>query len=700
MITDYAFECVQFYFDASLFQFLLMVLDYECHNKITKQVMETKNPAESRRRDSIAEAPSLVTRATTYDESNESSSEASDSNITSAPEDEHSKKNDLQHGMGGIAGPIQDSEEIESKNTIRVDSGYITSRGSLEKKSATSTPYRDESIEFDQKRIDFDNDIESEMFEEDQHSDNSNSDYSDSEYMSEMLDDVKHSDEESDVAGLLVARQNSGSPEKLSGPESRQDGEHVRHPTSQSHAGAPMKPKGRCTIAVVAAGLVEQEESKSFVMYRIRVTDGYSTWFVLRRYRNFETLHRVMRDVPGYKYKLPPKRILFHQLNGRFVESRKSLLERFLSQILRDDVIAESDEIWRFLSMREYETDKSSQANGMLSSVSRRIRQPMDVITRHGSMAVRRATRTISNSNRQASFQKSLSKLQDGLDRGDSFRNRNRSQDGSSAVVQGKSSRHTRGTSADAILAQWDQEFQDQDSTLSRAESSLSQIESSSDVSYAEYDVHPLSLSCSDLRESEEFEGDNESTKNSESVGTAKAELKLTNDLRGLGLNVVNLVDIIFQFRSRGWLKRQVLGVARQVLQMVLGNTIDTFIAARLGELCRGETVAKWIQYLQNEILWPDSIWFENHPNKMTDEQWMEYGRFASSCVHLLLVDCAPSSLVNLIGKSQFRRCMNDVYYVVQSKVFMRQLGNQVLDLLVTAWFPELDPIVNRNLNV
>ena len=643
-----------------------MILDYECHQKITKQVMDTKDPAESRRRDSVAEAPSLVTRATTSDEIPGDSIELT-SKVVEKTENDDEK-------------PPQNYNKI-----IHVDSGYINSNGALEKE--VSAEFEDS---FDSNSNDLDNDLDDEV---DRY--NSNSDYSDSEYLSEILDDDKHSDEEMD-ATRLVTRQYS---EPSSGLESKESPRaRTIHP---SHAGAPMKPKGRCTIAVVAAGLVHQEESKSFVMYRVRVTDGYSTWFVLRRYRNFETLHRVMREVPGYRYKLPPKRILFHQLSGRFVESRKSLLERFLNQILRDDILAESDEMWRFLTMHMYESDKE-KGNGMLSSVSRRIRQPMDAITRTASMGVRRATRTISNnSNRQSNKSVSYQTRNGGI-HSESARNRNRSQDGSSVRMQRKSGKHARGTSADAILAQWDEELKNQDSALSRGDSTVSQVDSNdSDPSFADYDVHPLSASCSDLREESVCEDDDNSKQNSDSsLGTAKAGLKLSNDLRGLGLNVVNLVDIIFQFRSRGWIKRQVLGVARQVLQMVLGNTIDTFIAARLGELCTGATVAKWVQYLQNVILWPDSIWFENHPNKMTDEQWLEYGRFASSCVHLLLVDCAPPSLVNLIGKSQFRRCMNDVFYVVQSKVFMRQLGNHVVDLLVTTWFPELDPICNRNLNV
>ena len=262
---------------------------------------------------------------------------------------------------------------------------------------------------------------------------------------------------------------------------------------------------------------------------------------------------------------------------------------------------------------------------------------------------------------------------------------------------------HKRGASADAILEMWEEESRRSQNVAAADDASSPQRDSEHEDSEVDQN---LSASCSSLPRTVTSDEVQDAT--DAGPGSAPADdvatrpdakdTKRSIDLRGLGLNVVNLVDVIFQFGSRGWIKRQVLGVARQVLQICLGNTIDTFIAARLGELCTGETVAKGVRYLQNEILWPDKIWFENHPEKMTSDQWSEYTRFAASCVHLLLVDSAPPSLVNLIGKSHYRRCMNDVFYVVQSKVFMRQLGCNVLDLMTKTWFPELTAMLDRRL--
>ena len=45
---------------------------------------------------------------------------------------------------------------------------------------------------------------------------------------------------------------------------------------------------------------------KRFVVYTIRVKEGYKQWYIYRRFRNFSTLHRRMKILPGYSFKLPP----------------------------------------------------------------------------------------------------------------------------------------------------------------------------------------------------------------------------------------------------------------------------------------------------------------------------------------------------------------------------------------------------------
>lgn len=75
-------------------------------------------------------------------------------------------------------------------------------------------------------------------------------------------------------------------------------------------------------------------------MYKIRVADARGEWTVSRRFRHFEALHRVLRDVPGYGLKPPGKRIFSRTQNVEFVEERRQMLDTYLGQILADASLA------------------------------------------------------------------------------------------------------------------------------------------------------------------------------------------------------------------------------------------------------------------------------------------------------------------------------------------------------------------------
>lgn len=61
----------------------------------------------------------------------------------------------------------------------------------------------------------------------------------------------------------------------------------------------------------VVAGTADGKE-KEYVVYVIHVSDGAQEWTVRRRFKNFEALHRVLKDYPAYRYRLPPKRFFVH----------------------------------------------------------------------------------------------------------------------------------------------------------------------------------------------------------------------------------------------------------------------------------------------------------------------------------------------------------------------------------------------------
>ena len=90
---------------------------------------------------------------------------------------------------------------------------------------------------------------------------------------------------------------------------------------------------------MVAAEL-STEGSKDVVIYKIRVADASSEWTVSRRFRNFETLHRALRESPAYRLRLPAKRIFSQQHSVEFVEDRRQQLDSYLQALLANPAVA------------------------------------------------------------------------------------------------------------------------------------------------------------------------------------------------------------------------------------------------------------------------------------------------------------------------------------------------------------------------
>ncbi|XP_043806915.1 uncharacterized protein LOC110601207 isoform X2 [Manihot esculenta] len=119
-------------------------------------------------------------------------------------------------------------------------------------------------------------------------------------------------------------------------------------------------PKLRCRVM---GAYFEKLGSKSFAVYSIAVTDAENrTWFVKRRYRNFERLHRHLKDIPNYTLNLPPKRIFSSSTEDAFVHQRCIQLDKYLQDLLSIANVAEQHEVWDFLSVssKNYSFGKSS----------------------------------------------------------------------------------------------------------------------------------------------------------------------------------------------------------------------------------------------------------------------------------------------------------------------------------------------------
>ncbi|KAH9695766.1 phox domain-containing protein [Citrus sinensis] len=108
-------------------------------------------------------------------------------------------------------------------------------------------------------------------------------------------------------------------------------------------------PKLKCRVM---GAYFEKLGSKSFAVYSIAVTDSDNrTWFVKRRYRNFERLHQHLKEFPNYTLHLPPKRIVSSSTEDALVYQCCIQLDKYLHDLLSIANVAEQHEVWDFLSV-------------------------------------------------------------------------------------------------------------------------------------------------------------------------------------------------------------------------------------------------------------------------------------------------------------------------------------------------------------
>ncbi|RMZ54561.1 hypothetical protein APUTEX25_002136, partial [Auxenochlorella protothecoides] len=157
---------------------------------------------------------------------------------------------------------------------------------------------------------------------------------------------------------------------------------------------------------------------------------------------------------------------------------------------------------------------------------------------------------------------------------------------------------------------------------------------------------------------------------------------------RGVSAPLYELVDCVFQLATRGFFRRQVFAVARQVLSLVAGTTIDEYLTARLRSLRSEHTIGRAIAGIQ-AALWPGGVWYQATPQYRAVQ-----GGWVREAVAQLLLTCAPATLVGLVGKSAYTSSgMEDVIEMMQSETLILQLGYGALEILAVHLMPELKPL-------
>jgi sorting nexin-13 len=164
---------------------------------------------------------------------------------------------------------------------------------------------------------------------------------------------------------------------------------------------------------------------------------------------------------------------------------------------------------------------------------------------------------------------------------------------------------------------------------------------------------------------------------------------------------------------------------------MAIGDAIDVYLLAKLSLLRQESTIGRVIQLIQSS-LWPGGIWFQRTPqfkalhpeiSHLSFEEelmsptargsvagrgegpgpGMQADKYLTpagpspldeeevrEAVWELLLRKAPGPLLRLVGKTPYNEGVQDLYEMIQSPTFMKQLGYGLLEIAALHLCPEL----------
>ncbi|KAI5593991.1 hypothetical protein BDE02_03G046900 [Populus trichocarpa] len=444
--------------------------------------------------------------------------------------------------------------------------------------------------------------------------------------------------------------------------------------------------KLRCEV--LGANIVKSG-SKTFAVYSISVTDvNNNSWSIKRRFRHFEELHRRLKEYPEYSLHLPPKHFLSTGLDVPVIQERCKLLDIYLKKLLLLPTISGSIEVWDFLSV-DSQTYVFSNSFSIIETLSVDLDDKRSEKSKRVSNFIGPAINYLSARKEQLSAECKESILQ---------------------------TKHNLG----AVGARMISKDTPRSPVKSIKESGRSLKDPGSDS-----DMQKNVSSARNLEENVRV-GDSLEEMSASIHDTASAHMLPTEWVPpNLTVPILDLVDVIFQLQDGGWIRRQAFWVAKQILQLGMGDALDDWLIEKIQLLRRGSVVASGIKRVE-QILWPDGIFITKHPKRrpppqqptevsspklisphsqqpmevssprLNDEQQQQDAVRRAKFVYELMIDNAPAAVVGLVGRKEYEQRAKDLYFFLQSSVCTKQLAFDLLELLLLTAFPEMDSVFRQ----
>ncbi|XP_039272059.2 serine/threonine-protein kinase Sgk3-like [Styela clava] len=115
------------------------------------------------------------------------------------------------------------------------------------------------------------------------------------------------------------------------------------------------------------------EKKKRFTVYKVMVSIGKNSWFIFRRYAEFDKLYQtVKRQAPQLNWRLPPKRIFGNNFDPEFIRQRRDGLNDFITMLVSHLDVLQHPDVRTFLALdsprsRMYDSDDSDSPTSSLS---------------------------------------------------------------------------------------------------------------------------------------------------------------------------------------------------------------------------------------------------------------------------------------------------------------------------------------------
>ncbi|GAA0144451.1 hypothetical protein LIER_04894 [Lithospermum erythrorhizon] len=441
--------------------------------------------------------------------------------------------------------------------------------------------------------------------------------------------------------------------------------------------------KLRCEV--LGANIVKSG-SRTFAVYSISVTDvNNHCWSIKRRFQHFEELHRRLKEFPEYNLHLPPKHFLSTGLDLYVIQERSILLDKYLKDLLKLPTVSDSIEVWDFLSV-DSQTYLFSNPLSILETLSVDIGHDA-----HGNMRghhdnVEPNTDQLSSKFRQAKLESEKSAP---YVKHEYIANRSRFNTGRAVSPSKKPVKDSSSESDDMV----------------QKPESINRV----------------------LRKGEK-EGDGGLKVLSQPHNDDSSDPTLPSEWvpPNLSLPIMDLVDVIFQLQDGGWIRRKAFWVAKQLLQLGMGDAFDDWLIEKVQFLRRGSVIASGIARLE-QILWPDGIFITKHPKRQKttstsrpslnshhsqpstpvssptvediqtlEEVQQKEAERRAKFVYELMIDKAPQAIVGLVGRKEYEQSANDLYSFIQSPVCVKKLVLDLVELILLSAFPELDSIFRQ----